>query len=154
LLPGLFSEHTVIIPCLTHAELLRELGGYDTRQRYNYEDWELAIRMLASGWPIVTIPTHLTKYRVRRDSLYRSMTYVQNQVMRELLFNTHRDIVSRFAVEIAMQFEYEWKKLVYPDNENGNSKNLFSKVNSGMFVLHNMIKRYRSLLSKTMKMFL
>ncbi|GEM_PF-932722 len=153
-LPFLFSEHSVIIPCLTRTELLRELGGYDTRQRYNYEDWELAIRMLASGWPIVTIPMHLTKYRVRRDSLYRGMTYIQNQVMREILFNTHRDIVSRFAVEIAMQLEYEWKKFVYPDNENGNSKNLFSKVNPVMFVLHNMIKRYRSLLFKTMRMFL
>lgn len=153
-LPFLFIENSVIVPCLTRTELLQSLGGYDIRQRYNYEDWELAIRMLASGWPIVTIPIHLVRYRVRQDSLYRGMTYVQNQVMRELLFNTHRDIVSRFAVEIAMQLEYEWKKFVYPDNENGNSKNLFSKVNSGTFVLRNMIKQYRSLLFKTIKMFL
>lgn len=113
--PFLFAENSIIVPCLTRTELLRSLGGYDARQRYNYEDWELGIRMLTSGWPIVTIPMHLLKYRVRSDSLYRSMTDVQNQVMRELLFNTHRETVSKFAVEIAMQIEHQWKKLVRPD---------------------------------------
>jgi len=149
--PFLFIENSVIVPCLTRTELLRSLGGYDTRQRYNYEDWELSIKMLASGWPIVTIPMHLTRYQVRRNSLYRSMTYVQNQVMRELLFNTHREIVSRFAVEIAMQLEYELKKVVYPDNEKENSKNPFSKANPGIFSLHNIIKRYHLLLLKPIR---
>ena len=113
--PFLFLECSIIVPCLTRTELLRNLGGYDIRQRYNYEDWELGIRMLVSGWPIVTVPMHLLKYRVRRDSLYRSMTYVQNQVMRELLLNTHRETVSKFAVEIAMQLENQWMKFVHPD---------------------------------------
>lgn len=111
--PFLFIENSIIVPCVTRTELLRSLGGYDARQRYNYEDWELGIRMLASGWPIVTVPMHLLKYRVRSDSLYRSMTDVQNQVMRELLFNTHRETVSKFAVEIAMQLENQWKTIAY-----------------------------------------
>jgi hypothetical protein len=105
--PFLFIENSVIVPCITRAGLLRDLGGYDTRQRYNYEDWELSIRMLKSGWPIVTIPMHLVRYRIRHDSLYRTMTDVQNQVMRELLFTSHRDLVSRFAVEIAAQLEHQ-----------------------------------------------
>ena len=113
--PFLFIENSIFVPCLTRAELLRKLGGYDIRQRYNYEDWELGIRMLASGWPIIIVPMHLLRYRVRKDSLYRSMTYVQNQVMRELLLSTHRETVSKFAVEIAMQLENQWMRLVYPD---------------------------------------
>jgi len=116
-LPFLFIENSVIVPCLMRTELLRDLGGYDIRQCYNYEDWELGIRMLGSGWPIVTVPRHLLKYRVRGDSLFRSMTHVQNQVMRELLSTTHRETVSRFAVEIAMQLENQWKQLVYPDSK-------------------------------------
>jgi glycosyltransferase involved in cell wall biosynthesis len=113
--PFLLIENSIIVPCLTRTEILRKLGGYDIRQRYNYEDWELGIRMIASGWPIITIPMHLLKYRIRLDSLYRSMTDIQNQVMRERLFNTHRDIVSKFAVEIAMQLENQLKQYVYPD---------------------------------------
>ena len=113
--PFLFIENSVVVPCLTRTALLRSLGGYDICQRYNYEDWELAIRMLASGWPIITVPMHLLRYRVRKSSLYRSMTYAQNQVMRELLLSTHRETVAKFAVEIAMQLENRWMKYVYPD---------------------------------------
>ncbi|MFN3530983.1 MAG: glycosyltransferase family 2 protein [Candidatus Brocadia sp.] len=114
--PFLFMENSVIVSCLTRTDILRYLGGYDTRQRYNYEDWELSIRMLVSGWPIVTIPMHLTRYRVRKDSLFRSMTDIQNQVMRELLLSTHRETVSQFAVEIVMQVENQLKKFVYSDS--------------------------------------
>ena len=109
-LPFLFAENSVIVPCVMKTALLRDLGGYDVNQRYNYEDWELSIRMLASGWPIVTIPRHLVKYRIRRNSLYRTMTSVQNQVMRELLFETHRETVAKFSVEVALQLENLWKK--------------------------------------------
>lgn len=114
-LPFLLIENSVIVPCVTRTNLLRQLGGYDVRQRYNYEDWELSIRLLASGWAIATIPANLVKYRVRSDSLYRSMTYVQNQIMRELLLATHQKVVSKFAVEIAMQIEHQLKQFVYPD---------------------------------------
>ena len=108
--PFLFIENSVIVPCVTRTALLRHLGGYDTRQRYNYEDWELSIRMLASGYPIITVPMHLMRYRIRQNSLYRSMTEIQNQVMRELLLSNHRGVCAEFAVEIAMQIEHQWKQ--------------------------------------------
>ncbi|HTG32219.1 MAG TPA: glycosyltransferase family A protein [Thermoanaerobaculia bacterium] len=110
-LPFLFVENCVFVPCVTRTALLRSLGGYDTGQRFNYEDWELAVRLLAAGWPIVTIPAYLARYRVRPDSLLRTLTPVQNQTMRERLLATHRETASRFAVEIAMQIEHRWKTL-------------------------------------------
>jgi hypothetical protein len=110
-LPFLFVENCVIVPCVTRTALLRSLGGYDAGQRFNYEDWELAVRLLAAGWPIVTIPAYLARYRVRPDSLLRTLTPVQNQTMRERLLATHRETASRFAVEIAMQIEHRWKTL-------------------------------------------
>jgi glycosyltransferase involved in cell wall biosynthesis len=153
-LPFIFIQNSVIVPCLARKELLRELGGYDTRQRYNYEDWELSIRMLTKGWPIVTVPMHLTKYRVRPDSLYRSMTYVQNQVMRELLLTTHRETLSRFAVEVAMQIENQWMKYVYPDNRsamNGESRNSSAQSNVGTPFTDEVVKKYRSRLFQAMR---
>ena len=115
-MPLLLAENSVIVPCVTRTALLRELGGYDIRQRYDSEDWELSIRMLASGWPIVTIPMHLMKYRIRHDSLYRSMTDLQNQVMREQLMMANRDIVAKFAIEICMQLEHQLKQIAYSDS--------------------------------------
>lgn len=110
-LPLLLVENCVFVPCLMRTGLLRALGGYDGRQRYNYEDWELSVRLLAAGWPIVTIPAFLARYRVRSDSLLRTMTPIQNQVMRERLLETHRETVGRFAVEISMQLEHRLKTL-------------------------------------------
>ena len=112
-LPLLLVENTVFVPCLVRAALLRELGGYDAGQRYNYEDWELSVRMLASGWPIVTLPQYLQQYRVRSDSLLRTMTEVQNQVMRERLLARHGPVVARFALETAMLVEYELMRRIH-----------------------------------------
>jgi glycosyltransferase involved in cell wall biosynthesis len=104
-LPLLLIENGVIVPCVMRTELLKRLSGYDADQRYNYEDWELSIRLLASGRPIITIPMYLQYYRERPDSLLRTMTDVQNQIMRERLFETHRTVITRFGVEVAMLLE-------------------------------------------------
>jgi hypothetical protein len=89
------------------------IGGYDAEQRYNYEDWELSIRLLATGNPIITIPSYLQRYRVRPTSLLRTMTDAQNQGMRERLLDKHRPVVERFAVETAMLLESRLMKFVY-----------------------------------------
>ncbi len=111
-LPLLLAENTIIVPCLSSVALLRSLGGYDTRQRYNYEDWELAIRIVSAGYPIITIPRYLQRYRIRPDSLLRSMSTTQNQVMREMLFSNHREVVERFGAELAMQTEYRLMRIL------------------------------------------
>jgi glycosyltransferase involved in cell wall biosynthesis len=112
-LPLLFVENTVIVPCMMRRSVLIELGGYDESQRYNYEDWELSVRLLANDLPIVTIPRYLQRYRVRAESLYRTMTPAQNQVMRERFLDRHRVTAARFAMEIAMQLEHQLAQYVY-----------------------------------------
>jgi len=104
-LPLLLVENGVIVPCLMRTGLLKELSGYDTDLRYNYEDWELSIRFLALGRPIITIPAYLLQYRERSNSLFRTMTDAQNQIMRERLFEKHRTVVTRFGLELAMLLE-------------------------------------------------
>jgi glycosyltransferase involved in cell wall biosynthesis len=122
--PFLLVENCVIVPCLYTTALLRELGGYDVRLRYNYEDWELSIRILKAGRPILTVPMYLTRYRIRQNSLFRKMNAAQNQLMRELVLSLHKDIVSKLGVEISMQIENEWKKLAYHKNAGTNIQNI------------------------------
>jgi hypothetical protein len=112
-LPLLLVENTLFVPLMMRTEVLRALGGYDVRQRYQYEDWELSIRLLASGRPVVMIPAYLERYRVRPDSLLRTLSPVQNQGMRELLLETHRETVSEFAVETTMLVEGELMRMVH-----------------------------------------
>jgi hypothetical protein len=114
-LPLLLVENPVFVPCVMRTDTLRRLGGYDARQRYNYEDWELTVRLVAAGHPIITIPLYLQRYRVRPDSLLRTMSDVQNQAMRERMLETHRDTVARFAVETAMMIEHQLAKRLYAE---------------------------------------
>jgi len=136
-LPLLLVENTVIIPLLTHTALIKELGGYDIRQRYNYEDWELAVRILGAGRPIVTIPAPLMRYRIRENSLLRTMNDVQNQVMRERFFTTHEETVARFSMETAMQIEHRYAEQIHWSASN---PSVPEKISSGK-MLHNGIKR-------------
>jgi glycosyltransferase involved in cell wall biosynthesis len=133
--PLLFSENSVVVPCMMRTSILRELGGYDVRQRYNYEDWELSIRMIASGWPLITVPAHLMRYRIRQNSLYRDMTSIQNQTMRELMLSSHQKTVSKFGMELVMQMENRLMEYIYPTfdprqdlKERFGRKGLFSKI--------------------------
>jgi glycosyltransferase involved in cell wall biosynthesis len=105
---------------MTRTALLRTLGGFDERQRYNFEDWELGIRYLAQGHPIVNIPRYLVRYRVRGDSLLRTLNPAQHQVMRGVTFESHRPLVQSFGPELALLMEYRhaehefapWKETV------------------------------------------
>jgi glycosyltransferase involved in cell wall biosynthesis len=112
-LPLLLVENPVFVPCMMRTETVRGLGGYDTAQRYNYEDWELGVRLVASGHPVVTIPLYLERYRVRADSLLRTRSDVQHQRMREVMLERHRETVSRFAVETAMLLEHQLARRLY-----------------------------------------
>ena len=129
-LPLLLVENLVIVPLVTRTALLRALGGYDERQRYNYEDWELSIRFLSRGHPIVTLPRYLQKYRVRGDSLFRTMTAVQHQVMRELTFETHAATFQSFATEVALQLEHRLAEFRFADARSARSPVLAAVASS------------------------
>lgn len=111
-LPLLLVENQVIVPAVTRTALLRALGGYDARQVYSYEDWELSVRYLTRGYPIVTIPRYLQRYRVRADSMYHSMNPTQHVLMRERLLASHRPAAESFSTEVALQLEHRhWQHL-------------------------------------------
>ena len=111
--PLMFAENTVIVPCLMRTAVVRDLGGFDPRQRFSYEDWDFFTGLIASGRPIVIIPRYLQRYRVRPDSMLRAVSDVQNQLMREQILSKHRDTVSRFAVETALQVEHRLMRRIH-----------------------------------------
>jgi GT2 family glycosyltransferase len=109
-LPLQLAENGIFVPVVMRTGLLRSLGGVDAAQRFNYEDWELSCRLLCAGWPVLTIPAYLQRYRVRADSLSRTISPAQHQVMRERLLSRHRSTVERFAVELSMLLEHRWAR--------------------------------------------
>jgi hypothetical protein len=145
-LPLQLAENCVFVPLLMQTDLLRSLGGFDEGQRYNYEDWELSARLLCAGHPIITIPAYLQRYRVRSDSLYRTMTPVQHQVMRERMFLTHRATVERFALELAMLLESGLGRRKFTPSEQDGVRSRFDVarwLRAGSGVLNDMVRGFR-----------
>jgi hypothetical protein len=152
-LPFQFSENCVFVPVVARTKTVRELGGYDTVQRFNYEDWEMTCRFLANGKPIITIPAYLQRYRVRDESLLRTMTPVQNQVMREYFLEKYSATVARHAGALAMLMENRLLIQLHASAENapGDAAG-FRGADAGQLarMLTTMARRIRTTMSRVL----
>ncbi len=54
---------------LLRTDRILELGGYECQWVYGVEDWELNLRLLRLGEPIVFVPVLVGKYRISRLSM-------------------------------------------------------------------------------------
>lgn len=71
--------------------VLLEVGGYNPKMVWGYEDYDLWFDLLKRGKTIVTIPEHLVMYRTKE----RSMIHVANEHKAELMsqiFKNHPEV--------------------------------------------------------------
>lgn len=96
---------------LIDRETLERLGGYDTSLA-SYEDWDLYCRMALQGLSAAIIPEPLIRYRLRADSMMRTVGLAKRQHFQSHLLarypslplspdRTMRIIVSRGGSEAA-----------------------------------------------------
>ena len=78
------------------TSLLKEVGGYDPRMKWGYEDLHLTIKLLTHGAKIKTIPEVLWLYRIKGNS----MITTAKQHHRELL-----DIINSDFPEAKLDFD-------------------------------------------------
>jgi glycosyltransferase involved in cell wall biosynthesis len=75
-------------------------GMNDTRFEYGLEDWESAISMVASGLRGVAIPRVLFRYRVRSDSMLRSLTHNAKLHLYQMIIEKHPQVFASYAVDL------------------------------------------------------
>jgi glycosyltransferase involved in cell wall biosynthesis len=75
-------------------------GMNDTRFEYGLEDWESTISMVASGLRGVAIPKALFRYRVRPDSMLRSLTRDAKLYLHQMMVEKHPDVFASYAVDL------------------------------------------------------
>ena len=51
---------------------IRAIGGWDTKTRAKWEDWQFYIRLSLGGYLIGLIPKVMISYRIRKDSMFRT----------------------------------------------------------------------------------
>jgi glycosyltransferase involved in cell wall biosynthesis len=67
-----------------------QVGGYDPRMKYGWEDWDLWISLVKRGRRVVRIPEVQFRYRITSQSMTRSMSYWQKLSMIMQLARNHK----------------------------------------------------------------
>jgi hypothetical protein len=76
---------------LIRREHALEVGGYDTWLT-SYEDWDLWCRLAKAGRRGTVIPEFLLHYRVRPDSMYRTIAASRNHALHAYILRQHPDL--------------------------------------------------------------
>lgn len=108
-LPALLAECTVHTATLVRREAVVDAGGYDAAMPYpGYDDWELWLRLVASGHEGLILEEPLFYYRRRPFSM--SSAYTDPDVHDALVGYLHRKHAAAYAVhwrEVALARHHE-----------------------------------------------
>jgi glycosyltransferase involved in cell wall biosynthesis/SAM-dependent methyltransferase len=86
--PRLLVEDTVCTAALTRRDALESIGAFDAHMPVaGYEDWDVAIGLVARGLHGVIVPEYLFRYRIRDGSMSQQCTEPANhaRLMRYLV---------------------------------------------------------------------
>lgn len=100
---------------LIRASTLREAGGYDTRLRLGYEDWDLWLRLSFRGCNFYYLPEICFDYRVVKGSMVRRLTGKKersNSVL-EQMYQLHKPYMDPAAIEDFILKQYRKNPVSY-----------------------------------------
>lgn len=67
-----------------------EIGGYDEKMVYGYEDWEFYIRITQKGWLVHVIPERLLFYRQTKKSTHKNDTLTHRNELVDYIVEKHK----------------------------------------------------------------
>ncbi len=76
---------------LVRKSCWNEVGGYDEKMVYGYEDWEFYIRITQKGWTVHIIPEKLFFYRQTPKSTHANDTLPNREKIIEYIIDKHKD---------------------------------------------------------------
>ncbi|MBT1703595.1 glycosyltransferase family 2 protein [Chryseosolibacter indicus] len=105
-----FNTQAVVVK----KEALLTYGMQDSSLQMVLDDWESVLSMVANEVRGIVIPEFLFRYRIRRNSVYRSH---QNRWTRsyEKIINKHFDKVSKYAKDILLLLNTNGPNIFYKD---------------------------------------
>jgi glycosyltransferase involved in cell wall biosynthesis len=80
--------------------------GYDANMKYGWEDWELWISILKNGGEVVKLPYHGFFYRIRSNSMIRSLNQTQIQELYTYISGKHFDYI---VANLGNPIDLYWK---------------------------------------------
>ena len=113
-LPTLLGECTVCTAALMRASALRAVGGFDEGMPdQGYEDWDLWITLVASGYEGTIIPEVLFYYRRRAGSMSSICCFGEpHQRLTRYLVEKHRDSYDRHMIDVLLRKERDLSEVL------------------------------------------
>jgi glycosyltransferase involved in cell wall biosynthesis len=119
-----------------------QAGLFDKKVDYGIEDYESVINMLHHGYCGVVLPECLFFYRVRKDSMYRSLTHYKTLYSYQYIAEKHADFYSKFAPQIFNLLNANGPSFIY-DNPS-----FEIKVSSRNMHPHNSMNKIKNIVKK------
>ena len=104
------------------------VGGYDVNMIYGYEDWDLWISILKNGGKVKKIDEIGFFYRVKSDSMVKSLTDEKKEMMQKIIGKKH----SEFFIDKLGSFTFLLGKI--KENQD--------KSTSEKFIINTMLNKY------------
>jgi len=98
--PYLLGHNMTCPVSLLYRRAYREHGPSEPRMAYNFEDFELWIKLVAAGCGGVALPEPLTRYRVRSNSMWQGSPRRQHLFLQERITRLHPDLYAEYGAEL------------------------------------------------------
>ncbi len=81
-------------------------SGYNENMKFGLEDWDFWLSILELGGEVLKIDKVLFFYRIRIDSMARSLDDEKNRILRKQLWENHKKIFADNFLDPTLTFEY------------------------------------------------
>jgi glycosyltransferase involved in cell wall biosynthesis len=98
--PYLLGHNMTCPISILYRQSYLRCGGSNPNMVYNFEDYELWIRMVAKGCGGVSIPETLSNYRIRENSMWQASPRCQHVHLQELIMEAHRPLYEEYGAEL------------------------------------------------------
>lgn len=92
-LKALSLDNMIFVSAFYRKKDWENVGGYDERMTWGWEDWEFWINMLKSGGGVVKLPETGFFYRIRKNSRRKSTNKESKQKTIDLINSKHLDFM-------------------------------------------------------------
>jgi glycogen synthase len=93
--------HNMLVPLVTiRRSAFLQHGCNRTELEFGLEDWDAWIRLTAAGYLGVSLPHLLVKYRVRKNSMFRSISTGQFLYLQGVINRGSQEVYRQYAIEL------------------------------------------------------
>lgn len=103
----LLARNLMVVSSMFKKADWNKIGGFDNRFVKGFEDWEFWINILKDGGKVHTIPEHLFKYRIRKNSRNHSLSNEDLNEARLLIWSKHKSLYAKHYLAPKETFEYK-----------------------------------------------